>query len=142
MAGMSAGYSSTPLLKKLGIKRGFTVWLVESPAEYVGWLGPLPDGVRITRVAADVPAETFDCIHFFATSRSALEERLPQLRAALAKDGMLWLSWPKKSSGVASDLDGNVVREMGLAHGLVDVKVAAIDAVWSGLKFVYRLQDR
>jgi hypothetical protein len=126
-------------LKKLGIKPGFTVWFVDVPEGYVDWLGPLPEGVEVT--AGPRPGSC-DFVHFFTTSRAALVARLPQLKAALAKDGMLWLSWPKKASGVATDLDGNGVRELGLAQGLVDVKVAAIDTVWSGLKFVYRLQDR
>jgi len=83
-----------------------------------------------------------DFIHFFATRRRQLEQKFAALKKALAKDGMLWISWPKGSSGVATDLNENVVREIGLARGLVDVKVCAIDSVWSGLKFVYRLRDR
>lgn len=83
-----------------------------------------------------------DFIHFFTRAAAELESRFPQLKAALAFDGMLWVSWPKKASKVNSDLDENVVREVGLRNGLVDVKVAAVDEVWSGLKFVYRLEDR
>ncbi len=129
------------MLKKLGIKPNFTVWFVAAPPAYAGWLGPLPDGVRVLPASTE-PAATCDFVHFFTTSRADLVARLPQLKAALAKNGMLWLSWPKKASKVTTDLDGNVVRELGLAAGLVDVKVAAVDPVWSGLKFVYRLEDR
>lgn len=130
------------MLKKLGIKAGFTIWLVEVPAEYGEWLGPLPEGVQVVTEAAEPSPASCDFVHFFTTSRDALAGCLPQLKTALAKSGMLWLSWPKKASGVTTDLDGNIVRELGLSHGLVDVKVAAIDPVWSGLKFVYRVQDR
>ncbi|MCA9998900.1 MAG: hypothetical protein KDE56_24225, partial [Anaerolineales bacterium] len=83
-----------------------------------------------------------DFIHLFTVSMAELETLLPQLKAALTKDGMLWISWPKKAAKIATDLDGNRVRELGLATGLVDVKVAAVDEVWSGLKFVYRREDR
>ncbi len=139
---MTAGYSGTPLLKKLGIKPGFKLWLVNVPLEYIDWLGPLPDGVQMVSGLAGPQPVNCDFIHFFTTSQADLVARLPQLKAALAKSGMLWLSWPKKAAKVPTDLDGNIIRELGLAAGLVDVKVAAIDAVWSGLKFVYRLVDR
>ena len=81
-------------------------------------------------------------MHFFTDSRAALERRFPALKRGIGPTGMLWVSWPKRSSGVATDLDGNIVREIGLRGGLVDVKVCAVDDVWSGLKFVYRLGDR
>lgn len=139
---MLAGYSGTPLLKKLGIKPGFTLWLVNAPVGYAGWLGPLPDGVQVVSGMADPLPINCDFVHFFTMSRDELAARLPGLKAALAKNGMLWLSWPKKAARVPTDLDENVVRELGLAQGLVDVKVAAVDPVWSGLKFVYRLVDR
>jgi len=81
-------------------------------------------------------------IHFFATSKSELEADFPRLKGALTKNGLLWISWPKKSSGVETDLSDEVVRKVGLKHGLVDVKVSSIDNIWSGMKFVYRLKDR
>ncbi len=135
---MSAGYSGTPLVKKLGIKPGFTILILNAPADYATTLGALPDGV--TQV--DTLADSLDFIHIFSKERAALETEFPRLKAALAPAGMLWVSWPKKASKVPTDLSDGVVRETGLANGLVDVKVAAIDAVWSGLKFVYRLEDR
>ncbi len=109
-----------------------------APEGYADTLGSLPDGVD---VASDLSLP-LDFIHFFTSERGDLELRLPDLKAALKKDGMLWLSWPKKASKLPTDLTDNIVREVGLAHGLVDVKVAAIDENWSGLKFVYRLKDR
>ena len=135
---MTAGYSATPLLKKLGIKPGFTIWFVNAPENYADLLGPLPDGVQIkTEAGTD-----YDFIHFFTKTQDDLAAQLPLLKTSLAKSGMLWLSWPKKAAKVPTDLDGNIVREMGLAQGLVDVKIAAIDSIWSGLKFVYRTKDR
>lgn len=134
-----AGYSGTPLLKKLGIRPGHTLCVVGAPASYQQKvLGRLPAGVNVKRV----PTPPLDVIHFFTTKRANLEERLARLAAVLPADGMLWISWPKKSSGVVSDVSEDVVREVGLAAGLVDVKVCAVDDTWSGLKFVRRLEDR
>lgn len=135
---MPAGYSGTPLAKKLGIKAGMRVVAMGAPADYASLLAPLPDDVAIRRRLAK--EECF--IHLFARDRAALRGRLPRAREALAKDGVLWLSWPKKASGVETDLDGAVIRAAGLEVGLVDVKVCAVDQTWSGLKFVYRLKDR
>jgi len=135
---MPAGYSGTPLATKLGIKPGVTVVAVGAPPDYANLLDPMPEGATLV---AELPASAA-CIHIFTTERRELEAELPRLKAGLAKDGILWVSWPKQASRVETDLDGNVVRGLGLAAGLVDVKVCAVDATWSGLKFVYRLKDR
>jgi hypothetical protein len=133
-----AGYSGTPLVRKLGIKPGSRLALVDAPDGFDRTLGELPAGVGVSR-AARGPADVI--VAFFA-ERARLEQRLPALREALEPAGGLWIAWPKRSSGVATDLTENVVRELGLAAALVDNKVCAIDAVWSGLRLVYRLRDR
>ena len=133
-----AGYSGTPLVKKLGIKSGFTISLINAPGNYRALLGKLPPDVRLRRRL--VPPTDF--IHLFAASQRELDRALPKAKKALGRDGMLWLSWPKQSSGVATDLNGNTVRKTGLSAGLVDIKVCAIDETWSGLKFVCRKKDR
>lgn len=135
---MTAGYSGTPLIKKLGIKAGMRVRFVAAPDDYANLLGTLPDAV----VIGDEQTGQCDFIQFFTKSQADLLDQFPRLKQGLKSDGMLWVSWPKKASKVKTDVDENVIREIGLENGLVDVKVAAIDAVWSGLKFVYRLQDR
>ena len=135
---MTAGYSGTPLIKKLGIKAGMSVCFVNAPEHYPDLLGALPDDVTVVgSVEADL-----DFIHFFTKDRAELEAHFAELKAGISYSGLIWISWPKQASKVPTDLNENVVREIGLANGLVDVKVAAIDAVWSGLKFVYRLEDR
>lgn len=134
----TAGYSGTPLVKKLGIKPGATLGLIGAPDDFDGTLGELPDDVAVRRRLQG----SLDVIVAFFVERSALEQRLPALRDALQPAGGLWLAWPKRASGVATDLSDNVVRELGLAAGLVDNKVCAIDEVWSGLRLVYRLRDR
>jgi len=133
-----AGYSGKPLVQKLGIKDGWAIAILNAPRGYDRLLGKLPQ--RVTR--RPTVAGTLDFIQFFTDSKRELERRFPALERALAPAGMLWISWPKQASGVASDLTENVIREIGLAHQLVDVKVAAVDAVWSGLKFVRRVKDR
>lgn len=135
---MSAGYSKTPLAKKLGIAPGMRVVVLGAPDDYRALLEPLPTGVSL----GEHPEREERFIHVFARDRAALERALPRAKPALAKDGTLWLSWPKKASGVATDLDEAVIRAAGLDAGLVDVKICAFDATWSGLKFVYRLKDR
>ena len=135
---MTTGYSGTPLVKKLGIKSGQRIIILNPPEGYESTLGVLPDGVEIATELTGI----FDFIHFFTKERGELNARFPELKAALAMDGMLWVSWPKKASKIPTDLDENVIRNTGLANGLVDVKVAAIDERWSGLKFVYRVKDR
>jgi Protein of unknown function (DUF3052) len=134
----TAGYSGTPLPRKLGIKEGSTVALLGAPDGFPGLLEPLPGGVAV-RTSARGPA---DVLVLFTTRRADLERRLPAAMRALDPDGGLWVAWPKKASGVATDLTENVVREIGLAAGLVDNKVCAIDGTWSGLRLVVRLVDR
>ena len=133
-----AGYSGKPLVEKLGIKAGASVAIVNAPKGYDRILGGLPSGVT-RKGNAGGPV---DFIQFFTREKRALERRFAALARALAPAGMLWISWPKKASGVATDLTEDVIRVIGLAHGLVDVKVAAVDDVWSGLKFVRRVKDR
>jgi hypothetical protein len=132
------GYSGTPLPKKLGIKAGFRVWLVDAPDEVRGELGAALVGCE--NVANGKGALDFAML--FTKSKAKLEKDFTRVTKLLAPAGMLWVSWPKKSSGVASDLDENIVRDIGLATGLVDVKVCAVTEVWSGLKFVRRVKDR
>ena len=132
------GYSGTPLPKKLGIKDGFRVCFVDAPPEVRMELTPALAGCKIMR---DGEAAC-DFAMIFSKSKGTLVNEFKRLTRQLAPAGMLWVSWPKKSSGVASDLNENIVRETGLAAGLVDVKVCAITEVWSGLKFVRRLKDR
>ncbi len=133
-----AGYSGTPLVKKLGIKPGFSVRLINSPRGYDKTLGKLPDDVKLlSRLTKDI-----SFIHLFAGKRSELDRNLVKAKKVLSKSGMLWVSWPKKSSGVVTDIDENYVRKAGLKVGLVDVKICAVDDTWSGLKFVFRLKDR
>jgi hypothetical protein len=135
-----AGYSGTPLAKKLGIKPDARVWLVAAPDGFERELGALPAGARLARRAGG--AKPFDVIVLFAADARALERRLDAALSRLATAGGLWIAWPKKASGAATDLSGDAVRARGLATGLVDNKVCAIDATWSGLRFVRRLADR
>jgi hypothetical protein len=136
--GQPAGYSGTPLVRKLGIKPDARVGVIGEPAGFGATLGELPVGVEVRRVARG----PLDVIVAFFSRRSDLERRLPALKRALAPDGGLWIAWPKRASGVATDVTDNAVRELGLAAGLVDNKVCAIDEIWSGLRLVYRLRDR
>jgi hypothetical protein len=135
----SAGYSGTPLARKLGIKPGARVALISAPEEFESTLAGLPEGVKIRhRLAGSSP----DVIVAFHSQRTQLEHRLPRLAAALDPAGGLWIAWPKRASGVPTDVTEDAVRSLGLAAGLVDNKVCAIDQVWSGLRLVYRLRDR
>jgi hypothetical protein len=135
---MTAGYSKRPLVEKLGIKPDSNIAILNAPADFELTLGPLPAGV--TRKSKLI--RPLDFIHAFFLDRRRLDKQFPALRKALDQSGALWVSWPKKAAKIETDLTDNVVREIGLRHGLVDVKVCAVDEVWSGLKFVYRLQDR
>lgn len=136
---MPAGYSGTPLPRKLGIKPGQRVLLLGAPDGFeAGTLGELPDGVRVGRRASG----RADVIVSFHDRRADLAARLPQLRELMEPAAGLWIAWPKRASGVPTDLTEDVVRELALAARLVDNKVAAIDATWSGLRLVIRLADR
>ena len=133
-----AGYSGTSLPQKLGIRAGSRVALVRAPEGFEVVLDPLPDGVRLGTQARGAQ----DVVVFFATRLSELERRFGSLARAVEPAGGLWIAWPKKTSYVATDLTENVVRDVGLANGLVDNKVCAVDDTWAGLRFVYRLRDR
>ncbi|HEX8906004.1 MAG TPA: hypothetical protein VF771_14240 [Longimicrobiaceae bacterium] len=134
-----AGYSGTPLPRKLGIKPGQRIRFAGAPPEFAAALGELPPDV--TMAAGDGEA-ALDLVVFFTTSADALRDRFQALSQSLVPAGMLWIAWPKKASRVPTDLTEDVVREIALERGMVDVKVCAIDATWSGLKLVYRLKDR
>ena len=132
------GYSGTPLPKKLGIKAGFRVALLHLPNDV---RSELRESLAPCRVLKEMTAP-LDYIHLFTPSRAELEREMKRAAKALAPAGMLWISWPKKSSGVVTDLTENVIRDTGLALGLVDVKVCAVTEVWSGLKFVIPVKNR
>jgi hypothetical protein len=134
----TSGYSGTPLAKKLGIRPGARLYLHAAPENYAQLVAPLPAEVRTVR---RIDAAT-DLIHLFATARAVLAERLDTARRAMRDDATIWVSWPKKASRVATDISGDVVRELALPLGLVDIKVCAVDDTWSGLKLVVRKSER
>jgi Protein of unknown function (DUF3052) len=134
----TAGYSGTPLAKKLGIRDGMRLAALNAPKGYVSWLNGLPPTARVvSEVAKDAVA-----VHLFATERQKLERALLRLRTTLDQDGFVWVSWPKKSSGVDTDITEDVIREVALPLGFVDVKVCAVTETWSGLKLVIRKAER
>ena len=133
-----SGYSGTPLAKKLGIKEGNVVALIGAPATYRALLEPLPEGVKFTAKAS---ANT-DIVHLFVSSRAKLVRSLESLRDILAPDASVWVSWPKKSAKVATDITEDTIREVALPMGWVDIKVCAVDETWSGLKLVVRKELR
>jgi hypothetical protein len=133
-----AGYSGTPLWKKLGLREGLTVVIINAPRGYRKLLSGLPKGVAF--VADGEPPISF--VHLFTSSASELAARLSSLKRDLAPDGVIWVSWPKKASGVATDITEDAIREVALPMGLVDIKVCAVDATWSGLKLVIRKSKR
>ena len=134
-----AGYSGTPLWKKLGYKQGMTVRVDGAPVDYLGMLN-LPDELAV-KWAKDERARV-GFVHLFVSSKSALRAKLRSFRNAIDSDGVIWVSWPKRSSGVTSDITEDVVREVALPLGLVDIKVCAVDEVWSALKLVIRRELR
>ncbi len=134
---MSVGYSGTPLAKKLGIKDGYTILLVNEPKHYLDLFIDFPEVEE-----AQPDSQEIDFIHLFTLDFGTLKEHFNTSKERLAKNGTLWVSWPKKASKITTDLDGNIVRNYGLENGLVDVKVCAVDETWSGLKFMYRVKDR
>lgn len=129
----TAGYSGTPLPKKLGIKDGASAAILNAPSGYAKSLG--------VKAAAELGSD-LDFIQFFSKSRAELEKQLPRLRKAIKSDGMIWISWPKKSSKVPTDITEDVIRDTALPLKLVDVKVCAVDETWSGLKLVIPVKDR
>ena len=133
-----AGYSGTPLPKKLGIKPNQRIALVNAPTDFAKVLGRLPENAAIVK-RLDGP---LDLILLFVDREQTLAKQFPILASKLQSNGMIWVAWPKKSSGVATDLVFEKVQRIGLDSGLVDVKICAVDDVWSGLKFVIRLKDR
>ena len=133
-----AGYSGKPITQKLGIKPGFCIFVSGAPKTYDELVGGLPGGAKIvTR-----PKAPLDMVHLFVTKAAGLKDKLQSFREAIAPDGMIWASWPKKASGVATDVTETLVRETALANGLVDVKICAVNEVWSGLKLVIPVKDR
>ena len=135
---MPAGYSGKPLAEKLGIKPGMEVAALGAPANYRSLIEPLPPGVTVART----PKKGAAFIHVFVKSREELGEHLVMYRKAMAQDGVLWVSWPKKAAKVATNVTEDVVRDLALPLGLVDVKVCAVDDIWSGLKLVIRTGER
>lgn len=135
---MNVGYSSKSLVNKLGIKKDFKAIIINPPENYKHTLGELPDNVIILNSLQS----SVDFIHFFTISKKELIQEFPKLKEALDYNGMLWISWPKGSSKMETDLKESIVRKIGLYNGLVDIKVCAVDKNWSGIKFVYRVKDR
>ena len=135
-----AGYCGTPLPQKLGIKPGARLALASAPSDFADALGKLPEGVKA--VALGRAKGPFDVVVAFFESEATFKQQLPKLHAALEPNGGLWIAWPKRASGVATDMTEHVVRKHGLPRGLVDNKVCAIDATWSGLRLVVRLENR
>jgi hypothetical protein len=133
-----AGYSGTPLAKKLGIGEGSVVVAIRAPRDYASLLAPLPRGARISSRAPAHPS----FVHVFARTRTELAADLTRLRRTIVEDGVVWASWPKKSAGVATDITEDVIRAVALPLGFVDVKVCAVDDTWSGLKLVIRKELR
>jgi hypothetical protein len=135
---MVTGYSGKPLAQKLGLKSGFAVAIIDPPENYQALLGTLPEGISLH----DESHSSLDFIHVFATHKKAVEGKLKRLKKRMAANGMIWVSWPKKSAQIQTDLDENVIRDLALSLGLVDIKVCAVDETWSGLKLVIRVKDR
>jgi hypothetical protein len=133
-----AGYSGTPLVKKLGINPGSKVFADGAPSDYISFLAPLPDGVTFVKKLTN----SVDVIHLFTKSAAELDAKLRKWRHAIKPDATIWISWPKKASKVPTDITEDVIREVALPMGYVDVKVCAVDETWSGLKLVIRKELR
>ena len=133
-----AGYSGKPLAEKLGIKAGCRIFVDQAPENYPKLVEPLPEGVTIVPRLAD----KVDIVHIFGSEAKELAKKLKQFKKSIVENGMIWVSWPKKSAGVPTDVTEDVIRELALPLGLVDVKVCAVDEVWSGLKLVIRKENR
>ena len=133
-----AGYSGTPLAKKLGIKAGFSLMLINQPAYYFDLFTDLPGGL----IFDDDGNAPKDFIHFFSKQADEYVEKLPSLKNKIKPNGIIWVSWPKKSSKVLTDITENLIRDYAIKIGLVDIKVCAVDEIWSGLKLVIPVKDR
>lgn len=131
----TAGYSGTPLTKKLGLTANSRMYTIGAPPDYAAWLGPLPPGATIS---ARAPSTGCEFVHIFVRSMAELDRGLPSARRAITPAGAIWVSWPKKSSGIPSDVSENAIRDHALRTDLVDVKVCAVTEIWSGLKLVVR----
>jgi hypothetical protein len=134
----TAGYSGTSLAKKLGLKNNFKIKLVNQPKYYFKLFVDLPPDMKVVKDAKTKK----DFIHYFTKSAAQLKKDFKTLRNEIEQDGMIWISWPKKAAKIETDVDENLVRDTGLKNGLVDVKVCAVDEIWSGLKFMIRVKDR
>ncbi len=132
------GYSGTPLIKKLGIKQGFKIYIINSPEYYFSLLTGLPDQIEID----NDPTSKKDFIHFFVKEEAELLKRILILKDQIKSNGMIWISWPKKSSKVTTDITEDGIRKIALDNRLVDIKVCAVDEVWSGLKLVIPVKER
>ena len=135
---VDVGYSGTPLAKKLGLKSPLKVLTLNAPREYISWLGELPEGVKLVTKARP----PIEAVHVFAVESGLLDALLSKLRNELKQDGFIWVSWPKKSSKVLTDITEDTIREIALPLGFVDIKVCAVSEVWSGLKLVIRKTER
>lgn len=134
----TAGYSQTPLAKKLGIKEGFTIKLVNQPAHYLQLFTDMP---KYLKIVPDKKVKK-QFIHYFTMQAGQLAKDILPLKKEIAEDGMIWVSWPKKASKIKTDVTEDVIRQLALANGLVDIKVCAVDDTWSGLKLVIPVKDR
>jgi hypothetical protein len=135
---MTTGYSGTPLAKKLGIKEGFYVYVINAPANFIDLLRPLPPNVEIV----DVSRKNADVAHLFTNDHTDLQKTLSELRKTIRQDGAIWVSWYKKASKLPTEITEDLIREVAFPLGLVDVKVCAVDENWSGLKLVIRKENR
>jgi len=135
---MAAGYSANPLFRKLGLKEGFHIRLIHPPGHYPSWIPEIFDHLIVHKGTGT----ELDFIHYFPKSSIELEEILPRIKKEIKKNGMIWVSWIKKTSGKISGISENMIRDTALSNGLVDVKVCAMDEDWSGLKLVIPLKDR
>ena len=133
----TAGYSGTPLAKKLGIKPGFLLKLINEPAHYFELFSDMPGDIVVSKATKDI-----DFIHCFTATLSDLEKQIPKLRKQIKPNGTIWISWYKKSAKIPTDVTEDLIRDIALANGLVDVKVCAVDEQWSGLKLVIPVKDR
>jgi hypothetical protein len=138
IAVQSAGYSGTPLAKKLGIKSGFNIRLINTPEHYFTLFTDLPGDLQINNDSLGLK----DFIHFFTKEKEEYTNALVALKSQIKSNGMIWVSWPKKSSKVITDITEDIIRNFALQNGLVDIKVCAVDEVWSGLKLVIPVNDR